>query len=102
MGDSLDTLSDGTAGGIENGAITFEICKSSVDDWVLMGEEEISSAVFQMIREHCKIVEGAAGVAIAAFLKTKIKYVGKNVVILSCGANISVDKLKSILNDHSD
>ncbi|XP_065063023.1 L-threonine ammonia-lyase-like [Rhopilema esculentum] len=98
--ESLDTLSDGTAGGVEQGSITFDICKDLVDEWVLVSEDEISYAVYKMLQEHCKVVEGAAGVAIASFLKTKNQYAGKNVVIVSCGGNISVEKLKYIINKH--
>jgi len=44
-----------------------------------------------------QIVEGAAGVALAAFLKEHEKFRGQNVVIISCGANISMDKLKDVI-----
>ena len=33
---SKPTLSDGTAGGIEAGAITFDICQNLVDGYVLV------------------------------------------------------------------
>eukprot|EP00795_Rhopilema_esculentum_P008354 gene8354-14323_t len=96
----LDTLSDGTGGGVEQGSITFDICNDLVNEWVLVSEDEISYAVYKMLQEHCKVVEGAAGVAIAAFLKIKDQYAGKNVVIVSCGGNISVEKLKYIIDKH--
>ena len=44
-----------------------------------------------------QIVEGAAGVAIAAYLKEQERFMGQNVVIISCGANISMGKLKDII-----
>jgi len=50
-----------------------------------------------MVDIHHKIIEGAAGVAVASLLKHKDKYIGKNVVVLICGANISTEKLKEIL-----
>ncbi|XP_065063024.1 L-threonine ammonia-lyase-like [Rhopilema esculentum] len=98
--ESLETLSDGTAGGLEPGVITFEMCQDLVDEWVLVSEDEISYAVYKMLQEHSKVVEGAAGVAIASFLKTKNQYAGKNVVIVSCGGNISVEKSKYIIDKH--
>ncbi|XP_078602279.1 L-threonine ammonia-lyase-like isoform X2 [Branchiostoma floridae x Branchiostoma japonicum] len=94
---SLDTLSDGTAGGVEEGSITFPICQQCVDDWVLVEEDVISDAIYFMMADHHKIVEGAAGVAIGAFLQTAQKYHGKSVAIISCGANISIEKLKKII-----
>jgi len=98
--ESLETLSDGTAGGVEQDSITFEICRDLVDEWVLVSEDEISLAVYKMLEVHCKVVEGAAGVAIASFLKTKDQYEGKNVVVLSCGANIPISKLRGIIDRH--
>ena len=35
------------------------------------------------------LIEGAAGVAVAAFLKTVDRYKGKNVTIVLCGGNLS-------------
>lgn len=41
----LETLSEGTAGGIEEGAITLEDCSQLVDEWVTVTEEEIAAAM---------------------------------------------------------
>lgn len=93
----IDTISDGSGGGFEEGSTTYDICREVVDDFVLVSEEEIKGSIKQMIDIHHKIVEGAAGVALASFLKEKDKYIGKNVVILLCGANIATKKLKELL-----
>jgi len=92
-----ETVSDGSAGGFEEGSITYDICKEVIDDFVLVSEDEIKHAIRLMVDIHHKIIEGAAGVAVASFLKHKDKYKGKNVVVLICGANISTEKLKEIL-----
>ena len=42
---SLPTLSDGTAGGIEEGAVTFALCQALVDEYVLVSEAEIAAAM---------------------------------------------------------
>ena len=42
-------------------------------------------------------IEGAAGVAVAAFEKEIQRYAGRNVVIVICGGNIS-PKVKSALD----
>jgi threonine dehydratase len=72
-----------------------------VDEWILVNELEIASAVRDMATFHKKIVEGAAGVALAAFLKDK-RWRDENPtapsVIVACGANISVDALQQILS----
>ena len=95
--ESLPTLSDGTAGGVEPEAITFDFCRSLVDEFVLLSEAEIASAMQLFIKTHHQLLEGSAGLAIAAWLKTQAKYCNQNIVIIICGANISLETLKTIL-----
>lgn len=95
--ESKPTLSDGTAGGIEPGAVTFELCQEFVDDYVLVSEDEIKKAMKLFIETHHMLIEGAAGVAVASFLKKKGSFADKNVVIIICGANIGLESLKMIL-----
>ena len=94
---SLPTLSDGTAGGLESGAITFELCQALVDDYMTVTEDEIKESLRLFMQTHHMMIEGAAGVAIASYLKMKEQFKGKNVVIIICGANISLEILKSVL-----
>lgn len=94
---SEPTLSDGTAGGIEPGAITFDICAHVTDDYVLVDEDEIAAAMRMYMDAEHQLIEGAAGVAIAAMLARKSELTGRNVVILICGANISRDTLRSVI-----
>ncbi len=94
---STDTLSDGTAGGVEPGAITFDMCRQYVDSYDTVSEQEIREAMrMAMVNLHI-LVEGAAGVAIASFLKQKERFAGKRVAIVVCGANISLDTLRGVL-----
>jgi len=92
-----ETLSDGTAGGVEAGAVTFDLCRELVDDYILVNEEEIKNAIRLMIEHHDKIVEGSAGVAIASLIKEKEKYMGRNVVVVVCGGNISKENVIEVL-----
>lgn len=94
---SEPTLSDGTAGGVELGSITFKMCKDIINDFILVTEEEIAEGVRIGIEKHHQLIEGAAGTAIAGFIKSKNKFKGQTVVIAICGGNISSDVLKSIL-----
>jgi threonine dehydratase len=91
------TLSDATAGGIEPGAITLDLCRSLIDDCVLVSEAEIADAIRFMIAEHQMIVEGAAGVAVAACRKTAARDAGRPVGIVLCGGNIGYDTLRTII-----
>lgn len=91
------TLSDGTAGGIEQGAITFDLCKKLVDEFVLVSEKEIAEALLWLLKNRQMMVEGSAGLALASLLKTPEKYQGKNVVLIVCGRRLSFEKLRKII-----
>ena len=92
-----DTLSDGSAGGIEPGAITFPICQQVVDHCVLVDESSIAAGIKMMVEEHGKIIEGSAAVTIASLLKEKERYQGRTVVLVICGGNIDINILKQLL-----
>jgi threonine dehydratase len=94
---SAPTLSDGTAGGIEPGAITFGLCRRLVDEFVLVSEAEIAAAMRQFIDFEHQLIEGAAGVAVASMMKQGEALGGQKVVVLVCGGNVSRDTLKQIL-----
>lgn len=91
------TLSDATAGGIEPEAITFDLCRQYVDEYILVSEDEIKNAIISMIKTQHLLIEGASGVALAALKKSSKKFQGKNAVAVLSGANISLEVLKSIL-----
>ena len=82
------TLSESTAGGVESGSITFDLCRQVMHRSVLVSEEEILRA---MRWGHAQgwAMEGAAGVALAAYFKEAARYAGKKVVVLICGGNPS-------------
>ena len=82
------TLSTSTAGGVEEGAITLELCRRVIDRSVLVSEVEILAAARLVWRSESMVIEGAAAVAVAACLKTAPEYAGKNVVIVICGGNV--------------
>ena len=95
--ESKDTLSDGSAGGVEEGSITFDMCKELIDDYCLVSEDEISLQIKNSLNIDKMLIEGSAAVAIASAIKMKSQLVDKNVVIVICGGNIGSDTLKKIL-----
>ena len=68
-----------------------------MDQTVLVTEQEIESAIKFIAHKHYKIIEGAAGVAVASLLKNKEAYKGSTVVIVICGSNIDIEKFKKII-----
>ena len=83
------TLSESTAGGLESGSVTLELCKAAIDRSVLVTEDEILKAMRWMLENEHWLIEGAAGVAVAACMKETAKYEGKNVAVVICGRNVS-------------
>lgn len=101
--ESHPTLSDGTAGGIETGSITFPLCQALVDEWVLVDEGEIAAAMRRFLEEHHQLIEGAAGVALAALERRAVAggargLDGECVGVVLCGANISNAQLHEVLS----
>ena len=94
---SQPTLSDGTAGGVEHDAITFEMVRDRVDDLITVTEEEIASALREFLEAQHMLLEGAAAVALATYLKCRRDLEGQNVVVVICGGNIGLDVLKSVI-----
>jgi threonine dehydratase len=94
---SLPTLSDGTAGGIEPGAITFDLCRDLVDDYALISEDEIAEGIRTLIDTHSLLVEGAAAMSVAALQQDAGPFEGRRVVAILSGARISLETLRSVL-----
>ena len=95
--ESKDTLSDGSAGGVEEGSITFNMCKELIDDFCLVSEEEIALQIKNALNIDKMSIEGSAAVAIASAIKMKSHIENKNVAIIICGGNIGSDTLNKIL-----
>jgi threonine dehydratase len=94
---SAATLSDGTAGGIEPGAITLPLNQAVVDEWLLVDEQQIADAMRQYMSREGQVIEGAAGVAIAGMLASRALVAGRQIVTIVCGGNIAADKLAEIM-----
>jgi threonine dehydratase len=96
--ESLPTLSDGTAGGVEEGAITFPLCQALIDRHALVEEEEIAAALRLLIERQHLLVEGSAAMAVAALLQSERRYEGRTVVVLLCGGNITLETLRKVID----
>ena len=82
---------------MEEGAVTFELVTKLVDDYVTVSEDEIKAGMRRFIELHHMLLEGAAGVVVAAYMKLRERLRGKRVVLIICGANISLEDLKRVL-----
>jgi threonine dehydratase len=99
--DASPTISDGTAGGVEAGSITFPLCSELVDEWTLVSEEKICEALRLVIDTEHQLIEGAAAVAIAAGIEAGEAHPNQTIAVVSCGANISTSMLQVALSSAS-
>ncbi|MFC1543912.1 threonine/serine dehydratase [Gemmatimonadota bacterium] len=93
-----DTLSDGTAGGIEPGSITLEPCSQLVDEWVTVSESEIVEGLRWVFDHHRMIVEGSAGVVVAAYHRKMADLSCSSVALVLCGSNIDRATFMNLLS----
>lgn len=91
-----ETWSDSTAGGVEPGAVTFGLCRDLVDRYVDVDEAAIADAIVGMLEHQHLLVEGAAGVAIAACLLDQARRRTRAAIVV-CGANLPMAALQRLL-----
>jgi threonine dehydratase len=94
---SKPTISDGSAGGVEPGAMTLDLCKKYVDDWILVTEDEIVESLRLLMEKHYLLAEGSGVLSIASFIKEKERFENRSVVCIVSGGKISLDTLRQVL-----
>ncbi len=90
------TLSDGTAGGVEPGAITLDVLAATLDDFVTVAEDDIRGAFLDLIELEHLLVEGSAAMAYAA-ARAHARRSDHTTAVILCGGNVGVEKLRGIL-----
>jgi threonine dehydratase len=96
------TLADALAGGIIPNKYAFELLQKTIDETVLVSEQEIAAAMAFALEHHHLVVEGAGAVSIAALKSEKIQHLGKRVAVVISGANVDMSLLLRIVHDHLD
>lgn len=78
------------------GDIAFDICKTNLDDIILVPEGKICTTILQLYNEEAIVVEPAGALPISAldFYRDEIK--GKNVVIIVSGSNNDITRTEEI------
>lgn len=95
---NLPTLSDATAGGIEAGSITFDLCRKHVDRWERVSESEISAAIRFVHKHEGMTIEGGAALPVAVILRRPEQLKGKTVALVITGSKIDPKVLQKILD----
>lgn len=91
------TLSDGTAGAVEPGSVTFPVCQSVIDETVTVTEAEIATALRDIAAAEHWIVEGAAAVALAGLVKRASAWRDRKVAVVLCGRNIALEQFLAVI-----
>ncbi len=90
------TIADGIAVRCA-GTITFPLVRKYVDEIVTVEEEEIASAILQLLEKEKMLAEGAGAAATAAVLNKKTPNHGKKLGVLVSAGNIDVSLLSLII-----
>lgn len=88
----MQTFAEGlaTAVGYE---LPQSILRQHLDDFVLVGDDEIRRAIGLLIEKAHTLAEGAGAASLAGAIKCRDALKGKKVVVTVSGANITLDQL---------
>jgi len=95
-GEESPTISDGTAGGMEEGSLTFDLCRRYVDDFILLDEAEIERAICFLFENEAMAVEGAAALTVAAVMTNGRRLAGQRVVAVLSGSRLDPSLLRRL------
>ena len=89
-----ETIAEGLYGGIEEGSVTFDLCKKYVDEILLVEEKDILESIGLMALKQRQIVEGSAAVGVAAILDDPDRYANKKIGVVISGGNIEEELIR--------
>jgi threonine dehydratase len=69
-----------------------------INDFVLVSELEMKQAIILLLEHTHNLAEAAGAAALAAALKIKERLIGKKVVLVVSGGNLSIEGLRQILS----
>lgn len=95
--DTLPTLADTCAGGVDMDTITLEPLRRYVNEIMLLSEDEIAGAIRTLFEQHRLIAEGSGALSVGGLLKNKERFSGKKTVAVVCGRNIDLEAFKKII-----
>jgi threonine dehydratase len=91
-----DTLAEGIAV-FEPGKFTSQILAEVLDDFLLVSESEMESALALLLQIEKTVVEGAGAAGLAAVLANRELFAGRKVGIVLSGGNIDTRLLANVL-----
>lgn len=101
--EEVRTLADALGGGIGlDNKLTFDICRTLLDDFVLLSESEIAAGIRHAYEKEREILEGAGAVGLAAMLAHKVVGLRGPIALVLSGRNIDMELHRRIVNGMSN
>ena len=94
--ESVKTIADGLAAPMA-GELTYPIVRRYVDDVVLVSDDEIMSAMREILFSTKLLAEGGGAAATAAVLFGKLPVGGRRVVAVLSGGNVDAARIQQVL-----
>ena len=91
-----DTLAEGIAV-FEPGEYTSRVLAELLDDFLLVDEPALETALALLLQIEKTVVEGAGAAGLAAVMNNREIFAGRNVGIVLCGGNIDTRLLANVL-----
>jgi len=91
-----DTLAEGIAV-IAPGLMTSKVLRSLLDEFLLVSESQIESALALLLQIEKTLVEGAGASGLAAVINNRELFVGRKVGLVLSGGNIDTRLLANVL-----
>jgi threonine dehydratase len=73
-----------------------------VDDFMLVSEEEIATAMAEAFHEERLILEGAGATPIAAVMHHDRSKFGEKIALVASGGNVSASNVSKIAEEHRE
>ncbi len=93
---SLTTFAEGLATRVPFD-LPQAILRRDLDDFVLVSDDEIRTAMISLIEQTRNLVEAAGAAPLAAARRLKSQLAGKKVVLIVTGANVTLASLRELL-----
>ena len=93
-----ESICDSLIGGI--GALSYQMAKDYVDEFIAVSEETVGKAVSFMAKHEKYIVEAGSCVTVAALMDHRDRIGGKNVALVLSGGNIDGALLTELMNKY--
>jgi threonine dehydratase len=98
--DHQPTIADGLAGGF--GKIPFYLARMFIDRIELASEQQLKQAVFTLLKYEQILAEPSGAISTHPIVKAGESWLGRKVVSVVSGGNLSISLLKEILSEVND